>query len=225
MDRDASARVAGLSQWRVNGTMRGMIRRLHPMVFTLVFLLLTLFLSVFGPAERSLGTNVRLVYLHGTWVWTALLGLGAAALTGLVGLLFRNPSLQRWSKSLGQTGMLLWITYLPLSLWTMQANWNGLYLTEPRFKIGLDYAVIGILLQLAILILRAPRLASVLNLSFGLALIWSIANAEEVMHPTSPIFSSDSVSIRFFFLALLLLNVLAAIFLNLVLLKTQTKLA
>jgi len=65
----------------------------------------------------------------------------------------------------------------------------------------------------------------VLNLSFGLALIWSIANAAEVMHPTSPIFSSDSVSIRFFFLALLLLSVLAATFLNFALLKTQTKLA
>ena len=205
--------------------MRGMFRRRHPLYFTLFFLLLTLLLSVFGPAERSLGTNVRLVYLHGSWVWTALLGLGAAALTGLFGFLFRNQRLQNWSRSLGQTGMLFWITYLPLSLWTMQANWNGLYFSEPRFKIGLDYAFIGILLQSAILILHENRLASALNLSFGLALFWSISNAAQVMHPTSPIFSSDSVSIRLFFLLLLLLNVLTATFLSLTLLKVQTKTA
>jgi hypothetical protein len=205
--------------------MRGMIGRLRPLVLALVLLALTLLLSLFGPAERSLGSNVRLVYLHGSWVWTSLLGLGAASLTGFVGLFFRKHRLQDWSKSLGQTGMLFWITYLPLSLWTMQANWNGLYLTEPRFKIGLDYAVIGILLQVAILILRDPRLAGALNFSFGVALIWSISNAAEVMHPTSPIFSSESISIRLFFLGLLLLNVLTAVFVNLALLKVQTKAA
>jgi uncharacterized membrane protein len=181
--------------------------------------------SIFGPPERSLGSNVRLVYLHGSWVWTALLALGAAALTGLAGLLFGSERLQGWSRSLGQTGMIFWLTYLPLSLWTMQANWNGLYLSEPRFKIGLDYAVIGLLLQLAILVLRQPRLASVLNVSFALALFWSISHAQEVMHPASPIFGSDSVSIRLFFLLLLLLNILTASYLNLTLLKVQSKAA
>jgi hypothetical protein len=200
-----------------------MIRRANSLLLTLLFLLLTLLVSIFGPPERSLGSNVRLVYLHGSWVWTALLALGAAALTGLAGLLFGSERLQGWSRSLGQTGMIFWLTYLPLSLWTMQANWNGLYLSEPRFKIGLDYAVIGLLLQLAILVLRQPRLASVLNVSFALALFWSISHAQEVMHPASPIFGSDSVSIRLFFLLLLLVNILTAGYLNLTLLKVQSK--
>jgi len=166
-------------------------------------------ISLFGPAERSLGSNVRLVYLHGAWVWTALIGLAAAAAAGLAGLLLRRETLQRWSMALGQAGMFFWISYLPLSLWTMQANWNGLYLAEPRFKVGLDFAVIGLLLQIAILVLRDPRLASALNLAFVIALGWSISGAQQVMHPDSPIFSSDSVSIRVFFLLLLLASVLS----------------
>jgi hypothetical protein len=186
-----------------------MIRRLRPFPAFLLLLLATGILSMFGPPEASLGTNVRLVYLHGAWVWTALIGLGSAAVTGTLGLLLRRDRLQRWSIALGQAGMVYWISYLPLSLWTMQANWNGLYLAEPRFKVGLDYAVIGLLLQLAILILNDRRIGSALNLAFVIALAWSISGAEQVLHPSSPIFSSDSISIRIFFLLLLLVSLLA----------------
>jgi len=28
--------------------------------------------TLVGPAEKTLGANVRIVYLHGAWVWTAL---------------------------------------------------------------------------------------------------------------------------------------------------------
>jgi hypothetical protein len=186
-----------------------MIRRLRPFPAFLLLLLATGILSMFGPPEASLGTNVRLVYLHGAWVWTALIGLGSAAVTGTLGLLLRRDRLQRWSIALGQAGMVYWISYLPLSLWTMQANWNGLYLAEPRFKVGLDYAVIGLLLQLASLILNDRRIGSALNLAFVIALAWSISGAEQVLHPSSPIFSSDSISIRIFFLLLLLVSLLA----------------
>ena len=186
-----------------------MIRRIRPFPAFLMLLLGTGMLSILGPSEASLGTHVRLVYLHGAWVWTALFGLGSAAVMGTLGLLLRRDSLQRWSIAFGQAGMMYWIGYLPLSLWTMQANWNGLYLAEPRFKVGLDYAVIGLLLQLAILVLHDSRTGSALNLAFAIALAWSISSAEQVLHPSSPIFSSDSISIRIFFLLLLLASLLA----------------
>jgi hypothetical protein len=190
-----------------------MIRRIPPLPGFLIALILAGVLSLLGPAERSLGANVRLVYLHGAWVWTALIGLGSAAAVGLAGLILRRGHLQRWSVAFGQAGMLFWIGYLPLSVWTMQANWNGLYLAEPRFKVGLDYAVIGLLIQAAILVLRDARIGSALNLAFAIALAWSISGAEQVMHPASPIFSSDSVAIRLFFLILLFVSLLAGLML------------
>jgi len=48
-------------------------------------------LTVFGPAEKTLGTNVRVVYLHGVWVWTALAAFLSAAVAGLVGLRQVSP--------------------------------------------------------------------------------------------------------------------------------------
>ena len=182
--------------------------------FALAFILLVV-LTNFGPVERSLGVNVRLVYLHGVWVWTAILALAGSALFALPGAFLGNAFSQRWSRALGQTGMLFWITYLPLSIWTMQANWNGLYLAEPRFKIGLDFAVIGVLLQIAILVLSRPRITSALNLSFFVALFISLNRAEQVMHPPSPIMTSDSFLIRGFFFLLLAVAIAAGGFLSL----------
>jgi hypothetical protein len=185
------------------------MRRIPSLKLFLLTLVVIAIASFFGPAERSLGTNVRLVYIHGTWVWTALIAFGAAAVAGFMGWLLSSQSLHTWSRALGQAGLFFWITYLPLSLWTMQANWNGLYLTEPRFRFAIDFAVIGILLQLAILILKKPRYTSLINMGYFAALWFSLARTEQVMHPPSPILSSNSLEIRFFFFTLLGLCVFA----------------
>ena len=185
------------------------MRRIQSLRFFLLTLIVIAIASFFGPAERSLGTNVRLVYIHGAWVWTALIAFGAAAAVGLMGWLLSRQSLHTWSGSLGQAGIFFWITYLPLSLWTMQANWNGLYLTEPRFRFAIDFAVTGILLQLAILIMRKPRYASLINIGYFAALWFALTRTEQVMHPPSPILSSNSIEIQLFFFLLLGLCVFA----------------
>ena len=185
------------------------MRRIPSLKLFLLTIIVIVITSFFGPAERSLGTNVRLVYIHGAWVWTALIAFGAAAVAGLMGWLFSSQSLHAWSRALGQAGLFFWITYLPLSLWTMQANWNGLYLTEPRFRFAIDFAIIGILLQLAILILRKPSYTSLINMGYFAALWLNLTRTEQVMHPPSPILSSNSPEIQFFFFALLGLCVFA----------------
>jgi len=104
---------------------------------------------------------------------------------------------------------LFWVTYLPLSLLAMQASWKGLFLEEPRWRIGVDFAVIGVVLQAAILAIPRPAWASAINLGFLAALAWSLAGARQVIHPPSPVFSSESVAIRAFFTGLLILCLLA----------------
>jgi hypothetical protein len=187
-----------------------MIRRI-PFSLRLALLILLIGLMTFiGPSERSLGDNVRLVYLHGAWVWTAMITFMAAAAAGTLGLVLRKTVWQSWSFALGQTGLLFWITYLPLSMWTMQANWNGLYLAEPRWRIGLHYALIGFLLQGGLFLLRRARLASIANILYLAALVWSLSRAEQVMHPPSPIMTSDSTTIQFYFFGLTGLCLLTA---------------
>lgn len=176
-----------------------------------VLLVIIASVTTFGPAEKSLGVNVRLVYLHGAWVWTALLTFALSAISGAAGLLRRKTIFHNASIALGRAGLVYWLSYLPLSLWTMQANWNGLYLSEPRWKLAIDFALAGILLQAAILILKRGSWGSMINLSFMGLLIFNLLHTEQVMHPSSPIFSSDSTPIKFFFLGLTFLCILSAL--------------
>lgn len=162
-----------------------------------------------GPAEKSLGDNVRVVYLHGVWVWTALAGFLAAGLIGLAGLISGREDFHRWSRALGRTGLLFWITYLPISIWAMQTNWNGLYLSEPRWRLALVFAVTGLLLQAGVSLLEAPPWASAGNLGFVIALMAGLRASQNVMHPPSPILDSESGSIQLFFFLLLALVLFA----------------
>jgi hypothetical protein len=175
-----------------------------------VTLLAIIVVAALGPAEKSLGTNVRVVYLHGAWVWTALICMMAAALVGLVGLLTRRRNIHYWSRALGRTGLVFWITYLPLSLWSMQTNWNGLFLSEPRWRVAIIFAIGGLAIQLGITLLENPAWASALNLVYAVILIYVLGTTEQVMHPGSPIFSSGSGRIQIYFITLVLLTLLAA---------------
>jgi hypothetical protein len=180
-----------------------------PILWFVLTLLMIVLVTALGPAEKSLGTNVRVVYLHGAWVWTALICIFAAAGIGLVGLLTRRSGLHSWSRALGRTGLVFWITYLPLSLWAMQTNWNGLFLAEPRWRVAIIFAIGGLALQIGITLLGRPALASALNLVYALILIYVLQTTEQVMHPGSPVFSSGAWRIQIYFLVLLLLTLLA----------------
>lgn len=186
-----------------------------PFFWFLLSVVTTAGLAAIGPQEKTLGENVRIVYLHGAWVLTAEVCLALAALTGLLGILTRRERLHAWSQALGRSGMIFWIIYLPLSLWAMQTNWNGLFLAEPRFRVAFVFAVTGSLLQVGLAFLSRPVFTSLANVLFFAALLIALRRAEYVMHPPpSPIFSSGSLALQLYFIGLIFLTLSAAYFLT-----------
>jgi hypothetical protein len=172
-------------------------------------------LALFGPEEQSLGANVRIVYLHGAWVLTAEIVFLAAALAGLAGLVARRDLFHNWSAALGRTGIVFWVSYLPLSMLAMQSNWNGLFLAEPRFRLAVTFAVVGTLLQVGLWMMSNKLMTSVANIAYIIVLRAIFASASNVMHPPpSPIFNSGNYVIIGFFVALNLLAWVAAYFLT-----------
>jgi uncharacterized integral membrane protein len=181
-----------------------------PLVWFVIYLLAALLVAAFAPLEKTLGVNARIVYLHGAWVWAAMLAFLAAALAGLAGLIRRSAALHEWSRALGRTGLFFWICFLPMSLYVMQANWNGLYLDEPRFRVPLNLAIVGVLLQVGLSFIPDARWTSLANMAYAVALFVSLNSVQAVLHPESPIFRSDARDIQVFFLVLLILLALAA---------------
>jgi hypothetical protein len=181
-----------------------------PLLWFVLNLLAIIAVTAIGPAEKSLGVNVRVVYLHGAWVWAALICILAAAVAGIVGLISRRKSAHYWSLALGRTGLIFWITYLPLSLWAMQTNWNGLFLSEPRWRVAIVFAIGGLVMQIGITLLENPAWASALNVVYTVILTYVLRTTDQVMHPGSPIFGSGAWRIQAYFLILLVLTLLAA---------------
>ena len=181
-------------------------KRKSPVFWFFLTLFAIIVMTFFGPEEATLGPSVRLVYLHGAWVMTAELLFILAALSGLVALLTRKESFHRWSAALGRSGIFYWITYLPLSMLAMQANWNGLFFAEPRFRFAMTFAIVGLLLQVGLWMLNLNWLTAISNILFIAALRYIFATAENIMHPPpSPIFNSGNWTIIGFFVGLNLL--------------------
>lgn len=200
----------------------GMSNRKNNLLYFFLTTAVIAVVTLFGPEEQSLGSNVRLVYLHGAWVLTAEIAFFAAALAGLLGLLLRRDHLHTWSAALGRTGIIFWVTYLPLSMLAMQSNWNGLFLAEPRFRLAMIFAITGVLLQVGLWLFNISWLTSLVNIFYIITLRVIFATAENIMHPPpSPIFNSGNYTIIGFFIGLNLLAWLAAFFLTRFLRKTN----
>jgi hypothetical protein len=166
--------------------------------------------STLGPAEHTLGTHIRIVYLHGAWVWASLTAFLAAGVLGGLGLLTGRRAFHCWSSAFGRTGLIFWITYIPLSLWAMQSNWNGLFLAEPRWNLALVFAISGVLLQVGLRLADRSNLTSALNLCYFIALLVALLRTTNVLHPAAPILNSDAWRIQLYFFGLVLLVCMAA---------------
>ena len=116
------------------------------LVFTVIAIAV---ITVLGPTERTLGENLRLVVLHGAWVWAGKLLFAAAAIAGLLGLaaakggvvqpvagtgtnrtaLLADPSAHVVDCSIAELGRHLWTNlvgaYLSPSVWSVYCcNWG-----------------------------------------------------------------------------------------------------
>ena len=152
---------------------------------------------------------MRVVYLHGAWVWASLAAFIAAGTVGLLAFLLRRKPLHSWSRAIGRTGLLFWISYLPISLWAMQANWNGLFLAEPRWRMALIFAIGGLLLQIGLTLLENPLWASGFNIAYIIALLLVLRTTANVMHPPAPMLESDAWRIQLYFFGLTALTLFA----------------
>jgi hypothetical protein len=186
-----------------------------PLILFFATILLIAFIALFGPEDKALGANVRIVYLHGAWVLTAEVLFALAGASGFMTTVRPRPWLDNLSAALGRAGTVFWVTYLPLSLLAMQANWNGLFLAEPRFRLALTFAVVAVLMQLGLWLVGKPAYTSAANSLFAITLFYAFSRASNVMHPPpSPIFNSGNYAIIGFFVGLNLLTWLAAFFLT-----------
>lgn len=185
---------------------RRILQQPATLIITLALIVLAAFLA---PIEKTLGANIRLIYVHAAWVWAGKLAFGLSAISGLLALILpRRESLAHLSRSIAYTALFFWLTYLPMSLIVMQVNWGGFFFDEPRWRQPFLLGVIAILVQAAVWFFNNNRVTALANLIFGVVLWWQLGGAENVLHPDNPIGASGSSAIMGSYTLILILTLI-----------------
>ena len=174
-------------------------------------IVLIVVVTLLGPAEKSLGTVARIIYIHGALVWVAILTFAVAALLGILALVLRTETMHRWCRAAGRTALLFWVGYLPLSMWAARAAWGRVFLQDPSFQRAFRILAVAIIVQVIIWLRPRPNwVGSALNIVPFAFLFYQQAIANQFMHPDSPIRNADSSLIQVYFYFLTGLCILLA---------------
>ncbi|MBK06070.1 MAG: hypothetical protein CL920_36000 [Deltaproteobacteria bacterium] len=178
-----------------------------------VVLLIAWVAALNAPSEQSLGTGIRLVYIHVGLIWVGLLGITVAGLCGLVALAFASPWSERWLGPLAWVGLGMFIAGFLFSMPAASVNWGAIFWAEPRyFAISLAICV-GLLTQAAYGWLPWLRAKGAIQAGYALYVTFSILLTPLVLHPRNPAFQDGSGLIPYFFVGFFLLFLSYAVWL------------
>lgn len=161
-----------------------------------VILLLAMALVVWlSPEERTLGTRIKIVYIHVSFVWTGLTGI---LLTGLLSVWYLlRPSTKWLGKFLpiiSITSLIIFGIGFVLSLMAAKINWGAIPWTEPRAVGAMRILAMGLIIQVLAFWFPQYRFRAVLNIGLLIFAGLTSATMRNAVHPTNPIFTSESNS-------------------------------
>jgi hypothetical protein len=168
-----------------------------------LFLLLVLLLWL-SPGERTLGKIIKLVYLHGALVRTAVIFFAVSLPVNLVGLINSKESWLGWGKALSWTAIGIWLVHTLASMITTYAAW-GVFIAwdEPLTRFTFNLAAVGIIVFTVTQLVANPRFSALMFLLLAGVVLALLPGLGIVQHPLDPIGSSNSTTIRVFYAAIL----------------------
>ncbi|MCX9012760.1 MAG: hypothetical protein OIN66_16785 [Candidatus Methanoperedens sp.] len=175
-------------------------------IFSLLLGILLLWLS---PDDRSLGSLLKLVYLHGALINTGLILFTAAGIVSLLSL-FRNNAGFFLLFAIEKTAISFWIAATIIGDVTSQLAWGGLFWGEPRFSATIIISLMAVSIYFISTATGNPKVISLLGTGLAVAVWVLMISARKVMHPDNP-FGVSEPSIKFFFGAITIVFLIAAI--------------
>ncbi len=153
-------------------------------------------LTWLGPVEKVLGENLRLVLLHGAWVWAGKIAFALSGLAGLLYLASAAPGSMMLRRHWRIPVWFFWLTYpyRNCSHPADQLGWNCLAGTpfpdSPCFWGGGGFAAN------CSRFVQHPLADRPGQPCLCLSLVGCFARAENFLHPNSPVFGGNSVRIQ-----------------------------
>lgn len=188
--------------------------RLTTAVLTAITLVAALLLLL-SPAEQTLGSGIKIVYLHVALIWVGMAGLVTAGVLGLLVLLQPQRALRHWLAVVGWVAFGFFAAGAIVSLIAEIVNWGAIFWSEPRTASILQVLAVAVIVQVASSWPLNTRVQGLFHAFLAGFMLWSTARAELVLHPDNPVGASSSSGIRFGFYGLFALWGVAAVWLTL----------
>jgi hypothetical protein len=157
------------------------------------------------PPEQSLGHVIKVVYIHAALVQTGLIIFSIAGVFGLSYIVFRKQLLFNWCLASQKTAVVIWTAYILSSMVATYFAWGVIIAwDEPRVISSLQILIFAILFLLLAIWIKQKLFIAVINFVMAL-LAWILTKrAIPVRHPLDPIGSSNSIVLKFFYIAIFL---------------------
>ncbi len=159
-------------------------------------------LLVLSPAEATLGSVVKIVYLHGATERISTYAYLLAAASGILQLVARRESLVRWTQALSETAIAFWLGQIIISLPAQLLAWGGLSWNEPRVVSALWILVLTALVYVVARWMADPAWLAFAAVANGVILLVVLRGGINLLHPLNPIIASESVSIKLSYFAI-----------------------
>ncbi len=172
------------------------MKRVLPYLIPLALLILGAVVVWTAPLERTLGANIRTIYIHVAFSRAGGTGLMIAGALGLILLIWPNPALDRWARAAGIAGFTLFMIGLGVTLIAQLQNWNGIHWREPRMIAAMNGAAAGVIVMVLLNWFKAPRITGGLFLLLAILVVGTQMSANAVLHPGNAITESASPGIR-----------------------------
>ncbi len=161
-------------------------------------------LLVLSPAEATLGDAVKFVYLHGASERIAAYAYLLAAVLGLAQLVRPRAGWARWTRAVSETAIVFWLAELLISLPAQVLAWGGLTLNEPRVSGALWILALTIVVYVVAHWLRDETWTALAAVANAVIVLVVLRGAINILHPLNPILGSDSIAIRLFYGAIVI---------------------
>ena len=174
----------------------------------LVALAALLYLS---PAEATLGNVVKIVYAHGAAERVSMYAYLLAGGLGLVALGIKSASLAQWTQAATETAIVFWLAQIVISALAQVLAWGAFTLDEPRVSSALWVLALTTLVYLVARWVGENGWMALTAVANAVIVIIVLRGAINILHPVDPIVGSDSMAIKIFYAAIVLVTGVIAV--------------
>lgn len=167
--------------------------------------LCALILVWLSPSEKTLGSLVKLVYVHAAIVYAALFVFMVASILGAAFLITSKERIYPWLRAFQRTAFLFWGIYFLSSIVLTYLAWGGVGWMEPRFQLAIQILFVVSIVFLVSLWVDKPKITALLNTLLFLVIFYLTSTVQRIFHPSNPIGKSSSLTMKFYAVLILAL--------------------